>query len=80
MEEQHKATDRTTVGVWRCDPKHQTETREAGDVNDHMTVCHLTRCDEVHAVPSDVSYRKGVLSTICKGEEKTLFIQRLSTR
>ncbi len=40
-EEQHEAADRT---AGRC-RRHQTETREARDINDHMTVCHLTRID-----------------------------------
>lgn len=73
-EEQHQAADCTTG---RC-RRHQTETREARHIDDHVTLGHMIRCDEVHAVPSDVHNRQEVLTIICKTQElgfnQTLFI------
>lgn len=59
-EEQHEATD-CTVGRRR---HHQTKAREAWDVDDHMTVHHLIRCNEVQAAISYMSYRQEVLTAI----------------
>lgn len=67
-EEQHEASDRA-AGRGRC---HQTETREAGDVDDHVTVRHLIGCDDVHAVPGDVSYKQQATTPVCKRGRLTL--------
>lgn len=56
-EEQHEGVDRTAGRRW----PRQTKTREARHVDDHMTLGHPIRGDELHAIPGGVHHRQEVL-------------------
>lgn len=60
-ENDHQTPDRTVVPLSR----HQPETREARNVDDHVALGHVSRADEVHSLLRCMYHGQEVLTSLC---------------